>query len=315
VVVAEPALLDARPPVGSLLALATRESVASLRAALRAGASGYFVWPSEREDLIGAAAAALREARRPAGRATVIAVHGGRGGVGTTFVSTGLAAALARRGSVILLDADPVFADVARVLASPPIDEVDAAPVHTLADVVALGDDLGADELRGALWRHDSGVEVVLPPAPEQAASIGATEVGRVLDAAAGAADAVVVHLPRALGAVTSACASVADRVIEVVTLDVASFRAASRTVEALAPLHLGDRLAFVVNRAVRSEITSTDVQRVFGTPAAAVLPVERGVRSAQDRGQLPTRGRLARRFDRLAQALVPEPSEVGPET
>ncbi|HET9672493.1 MAG TPA: hypothetical protein VFQ40_06550, partial [Actinomycetota bacterium] len=79
VVVSEPALLDAPPPAGALLALATRESVGSLRAAIRAGASGYFVWPAEREELIGAAAAALREARRPVGRATVVAVHGGRG--------------------------------------------------------------------------------------------------------------------------------------------------------------------------------------------------------------------------------------------
>jgi DNA-binding NarL/FixJ family response regulator len=100
-VVAEPALLDARPPAGALLALATRESVASLRAAVRLGAAGYFVWPAEREDLIGAAAAALREARRPAGRATVVAVHGGRGGVGATFVATGLVEGVGRRGSAL----------------------------------------------------------------------------------------------------------------------------------------------------------------------------------------------------------------------
>jgi Flp pilus assembly CpaE family ATPase len=271
------------------------------------------VWPAERDDLIGAAAAALRAARRPVGRATVVAVHGGRGGAGTTFVATGLAAALARRGSAILLDADPVFADVAHALGAPAIDDEGAAPIHTIADVLDLGDELGADELRGALWRHDSGVDVLLPPAPERAATIGADDVGRVLDAAAGAADAVVIHLPRDVGAVTSACAAAAERVLEVVTLEVASFRAASRTVEALASLHLGDRLSFVVNRAARSEITPGDVQRVFGAPAAAVIPFERGVRSAQERGQVPTRGRLARRFDRLAETLLPAPTIVDP--
>jgi Flp pilus assembly CpaE family ATPase len=145
--------------------------------------------------------------------------------------------------------------------------------------------------------------------------TIGAADVERVLDAASGAAGAVVVHLPRGVGAVTSVCAAASERVLEVVTLDVASFRAASRTVEALAPLHLGERLSFVVNRASRSEITPADVQRVFGTPAVAVLPFERGVRSAQERGEVPARGRLARRFDHLAETLLPQPPEVIAET
>jgi Flp pilus assembly CpaE family ATPase len=316
VVVAEPALLDARPPAGALIAIATRESVVSLRAAIRAGASGYFVWPGEREAMLGAAAAALREARRPAGRATVVGVHGGRGGVGVTFVATHLAAALARRGPTILLDADPVFGDVAHALGAPVPGDGDGGPVHTLADVVALGEDLGADELRGALWAHPSGIDLVLPPAAEEAVRLGPEDLARVLDAATGAADAVVVHLPRELGTITSALAGVSDRFVEVLTLDVATFRAASRMLEALAPLHLADRLAFVVNRAARSEIVPGDVERVFGTPPACILPFDRGVRAAAGRHRLSSpKGRTARRFDRLAAALVPttpDPDERG---
>jgi Flp pilus assembly CpaE family ATPase len=309
VVVAAPALLDGRPAAGVVLALDTRESVTSLRAAIRAGASGYFLWPKEREQLIGAAAAALREARRPAGRATVIAVHGGRGAGGVTFVATHLAAALARRGSAILLDADPVFADVAHALGAPTAGG-DDDPFHTLGDAVALGDDLGPEQLRDALWRHGSGVEVLLPPPPEEAIRIGGDEIRLVVDAAATAAETVVVQLPRGLGAVTSACGGSADHLLEVLTLDVASFRAASRAIEAFAPLHLGDRLGFVVNRSARSEITPGDVTRVFGKPALAVIPFDRAVRSAQEHGRLlAPKGRLARRFDRLADALAPAAS------
>jgi Flp pilus assembly CpaE family ATPase len=312
VVVAEPALLDPGPPARVVLALDTRESVASLRAAIRAGATGYFLWPKEREDLVRAAAAALREARRSAGRATVVAVHGGRGGVGVTFVATYLAAALARRGSAILLDVDPVFADVAHALDAPTGDE---EPIHTLADAVALGEDLGPTQLRAALWEHATGVQILLPPPPEEAVGLGPAQFEPVVEASCQAADAVVLHLPRGLGVVTSACAARADRLLEVISLDVASFRAASRAIEGFSPLHLEGRLDLVVNKAARAEVTVADVHRVFGRSAIAAIPIERSVRSTRDRGRLlPARSRMARRFDRLADTVAP-PSVPAPVT
>jgi Flp pilus assembly CpaE family ATPase len=61
-----------------------------------------------------------------------------------------------------------------------------------------------------------------------------------------------------------------------------------------------------VVNRAARAEVTPADVERVFGRPALAVLPVDRRVRGVQDRGaMLPRRGRIGRELDRLARVLL----------
>jgi Flp pilus assembly CpaE family ATPase len=303
-VVAEPTMLGGAKASGVVLALDTRESVTSLRAAIASGASGYFLWPKERDDLLGAAAAAVRRSRDTGRRGMVVAVHGGRGGVGVTFVATHLAAAFARRGSAILIDADPVFGDVAQALGAPAGD--DATPVHTFADAASLGDELGPEQLRGALWRHASDVDVLLPPSPEVAARLGPDELRLVTDAAAGIADTIVVHLPRALDPMTIAAAEVADRLLEVLTLDVVSFRATSRAIEAFSPLHLEGRVSFVVNRASRSEITPGDVRRVFGERALAVLPMDRAVRSAQEQGRLlPGKGRMARRFDRLAATLT----------
>jgi DNA-binding NarL/FixJ family response regulator len=86
---------------GVLLALDTAESVRSLRGAIRAGARGFYVWPSEREELAGATARALPSADRVAGkRGLVLAVYGPRGGSGTTFLATHLAAGGAGRGRV-----------------------------------------------------------------------------------------------------------------------------------------------------------------------------------------------------------------------
>jgi Flp pilus assembly CpaE family ATPase len=147
---------------------------------------------------------------------------------------------------------------------------------------------------------------VLLPPSPGEAARLGPEDLHLVTEAAAGLADAVVVHLPRALGAMTIAGAETADRLLEVLTLDVVSFRASSRAMEAFSPLHLEGRVAFAVNKAARSEITPDDVRRVFGEPALAVLPLDRAVRSSQERGRvMPARSRMARRFDRLAAQLI----------
>src|SRR5512134_2517594 len=91
-VVAQPSLVEPASVRGpAVLALDTRESVASLRAAIRVGARGFYLWPGERDALAGAAAATIAVPEIGAKRATVVAVHGARGGVGATFVATHLA--------------------------------------------------------------------------------------------------------------------------------------------------------------------------------------------------------------------------------
>ena len=129
VVVAEPALTaDHVPGAVPLLALATRESVATLRGAIRAGAQGFFVWPDDRDELL-LHVASMGSARRvPERLATVIAVHAARGGAGCTFVATHLAQAFAVAGSAcILIDCDLAFGDVTHALGAAGRDQ------HTMA--------------------------------------------------------------------------------------------------------------------------------------------------------------------------------------
>ena len=312
VVVAQPSLVAPDwSPNGSFLALDTRESVASLRAAIRAGASGFFIWPSDRDALAGAAAATVSAAARQVRRATVVGVHAARGGAGATFVATHLAAACARRSlDTVLLDADPLYGDVAAAVGAP-TDEV-----HTVADLLPLGTELDPEHLAEALWTHDVGFRVLLPPAPEQADTVRAEDLRTMIGVAASSSDAVVVHLPRGLDALARAGIGAADRTVEVLSLDVLSFRAATRALEALDPATPGDRIGFVVNRASRSEIAPADVTRVFGVEPLAVIPFDRSVTRAQDHGRLlPGRGRMARVFDRLAARIVePEAPEATTE-
>ena len=63
-VVGQPSLVPTAPRTRPFLAVDTRESVGSLRAAIRAGADGFFVWPADREAFSTAAAADQGRARR-----------------------------------------------------------------------------------------------------------------------------------------------------------------------------------------------------------------------------------------------------------
>jgi Flp pilus assembly CpaE family ATPase len=234
----------------------------------------------------------------------VIAVHASRGGAGCTFVATHLAQAFARRGTTcVLVDADPIFGDVATALGATGED------VRTLAELAPVADELTWEHLEGVTHAHGSGIRALLAPPPAEGVDHRPL-IRRAVDVAASASDAVIVHVPRELDPHVQACLSEADHVLEVLTLDILSFRATSRMLEVVSPLALEDRLGLVVNRAGRAELAPGDVQRVFGREPVAVIGADPSVTRAQDHGRLlSTRGRIGRSFDRLA-ARFPPPGE-----
>ena len=303
VVVAEPSLMPPRVELSSssLLALDTTQSVATLRRAIRAGATGFFLWPAERDAL----AEATARVRPPLdheveGRAPVIAVYRARGGAGSTFVATHLVAALARRGRrAVLVDLDVVFADASAAVGVP-----EEEPVRTMGDLLPLGDEMTPSHVEEVLWRHPDGFDVLLAPGDEIAAvHVRGHHYRSVVAALRRTRDVVVLHVPRGLDDVTRSGLELADRVLLVLGLDPLSFRDAKR---AIAAAGIDERCAFVINRARRAEITPEDVTRVFGQPPMAVIPSDRAVPASQERGRLiPMRGRAGRSIDRLARRLT----------
>jgi len=305
IVVAGPTLVGSRDGLNGsgLLVVDTSQSVGTLRRAIRAGAAGFYLWPAEREELALAAGrvhAPRSEDRR--GDAPIFAVYGPRGGTGTTFVATHLAAAIAKREKrCVLVDLDVVFADLTSVIGVPSDEQV-----RTIAELVPLADELSPAHVEEVLWHHPRGFDVLLAPSDGSALpGSGAHMYRRAIDAAAQICEVVVLHVPRALDEVARAGLERSDRVLVVLGLDVLSFKDAKR---AVAAADLEGRCSFVVNRAARSTITPRDVERVFGQQPLAVIPADRRVAGAQDRGRLlPMRGRLGRAVDRLARAMVEE--------
>jgi cellulose biosynthesis protein BcsQ len=300
-VVAAPTLAPSRGALNgtTLLALDTTQSVGALRRAIRAGASGFFLWPAEREELASAAARVAPSGEEPGvGPASTVAVYAPRGGAGATFVATHLAAAFAKRDRrCVLVDLDRQFADVSAAIGVPLGEDV-----RTIADLVPLGDEIGCQHVEEVLWKHPAGFSALLAP-PEMLPSRRGGETYRAaIDAVRRTCDLVVLDVPRALDEVSTLGFEGADRTLVVLGLDVLSFRDAKRAIEAGG---LGERVDFVVNRAARSEIGPRDVERVFGRAALAVIPSYRAVNSARDHGRLvPLRGRVGRAIERLARRL-----------
>lgn len=279
--VRHPALADVRPDV---LVVSQALSVDVLREAIHAGASGVFVWPEERHDLVESLVGmAGRHVEEPSRRARVIAVLGARGGAGTTFLVTHLAAAFAALGRrPVVVDLDVASADVTAACG---VDS-EAGP-RTVEDLVAVRDELSPDHVENALVRHAAGFAALL--APRSAGDDpGAGLYAGAIALLAGSYDPVLLHLPRGHQPTVRAGLRVSDAVLLVTTLDLFSLYGARRTLARLEPGQ-AERCRLVVNRATRSAITVKDIERVVGVENAALVRADSRVVRAQERGDLLT--------------------------
>jgi pilus assembly protein CpaE len=304
VVIGVPELLEGiEEPIR--LAIAVRETTGGLRAALRAGARAFFLWPDERQALAREIKRSRpREATEPSEAGIVIGVLGARGGAGVTFIATHLAAALASSGAeTVLADLDVLQADVAPALGMNP-----DTPHRSVSDLMAVSRELSVEHLDPVLHQHAAGFRVLFAPQEVPAeASLDGRMVRSAVQALRERFQATVLHLPRTVDRSTRSAMELADEVLLVVTLDVLGIRAAKRMVDHLRALGLGDSFRLIVNRAGRAELVPEDIRRVLDVPLASVIGVDRAVHRAQNRGELIAgrRGQVPRRIARLARELL----------
>jgi pilus assembly protein CpaE len=287
----------------ALLVVERRESTESLRAALRAGARGFYLWPEEREALARDAEAARREGDLEAGESgTAIAVYPARGGAGATFLATNLAAAFARLGAgVALVDLDLSHADVSAVLTEPDGE-------GSLGDLAAVADELSAEHVDRIARSHPGGFRLVTAP-PGAPHEVGSGLVDAVVGVLRRSFHITVLHVPRSLDPWARAALDAADLVLLVTTLDVPAVRAGRRALDHLDDGPLRERCRLVVNRATRGELVAGDVAEALGVRIAGVIPFDRSVERAQNRGELVIgrSGPASRRVLRLAKSLWQE--------
>jgi flagellar biosynthesis protein FlhG len=191
-----------------------------------------------------AAGSATAKRRAPAARARITAVTSGKGGVGKTFLSVNLAAALARQGRrVLVLDADLGLANLDVML--------DLLPKITLHDVFT-----GKSSLDDAILPAPGGFSALL-------AGSGMVEYSRmtpaireqllkVIETVAPRYDHVILDTGAGISDVVLYAVSLASEVLVVVTSEPTSMTDAYATVKVLAATQGRTLVQLVVNQTRR---------------------------------------------------------------
>jgi flagellar biosynthesis protein FlhG len=226
--------------------------------------------------------------------ARVLAVTSGKGGVGKTFLSANLAAALAQRGErVLVLDADLGLANLDVML--------NLAPKITLHDVFT-----GKSSLEDAILPAPGGFSALL-------AGSGMVEYSRmtpevrdqllaVIEAVAPRYDHVILDTGAGISDVVLYAVSLADQVLVVVTPEPTSMTDAYATIKVLAATQARSVVQVVVNQTRRhgegravcqqlQQVVDRFVNPGLATPMRLVLlgqvPLDIAVRDSVLRRQL----------------------------
>ena len=234
---------------------------------------------------------------RPAARARIVAVTSGKGGVGKTFVSANLAAALAQRGErVLVLDADLGLANLDVVL--------NLFPKITLHDVFT-----GKATLEQAVLPAPGGFSVMLAGSGLVEYSRLTPEVSEklldVIQTVAPRFDRIILDTGAGISDVVLYAVSLADEVLVVATPEPTSLTDAYATIKVLATQQNRQAVRLLVNqvgrlgegRVIRGQLQQVvdryvtpqmqDPNTPFKIDLVGEIPIDSAVREAVQKRRL----------------------------
>ncbi|MFI5678777.1 AAA family ATPase [Streptomyces cellulosae] len=284
------------PAVGVIL-VTTDASPGLFQAAMDYGARGLIALPLGYEELASRVQAVAQWSvgvRRHLGAGgdvftgvggTVVTVSGAKGGVGTTLTAIHLALAAQASGrSTALLDMDLQTGDIASYL--------DVQFRRSVVDLAAITD-ISPRVLADAVFRHDTGVALLLAPGEgERGEEVTDRAARQIISALRSRYEVVVVDCGAQLGGAGAAVVEMADTAVLVTTPDVVAVRGAKRTVRMWDRLQIrkAEETTVVVNRHTRgTEIQPPLIQKITGTlVAGTAVPANfKELQSAVDAGRV----------------------------
>ncbi|MFF4401743.1 CpaE family protein [Streptomyces sp. NPDC001480] len=216
---------------------------------------------------------------------TVVTVSGAKGGTGATLTAIQIALAAQASGrSTALVDMDLQTGDIASYL--------DIQFRRSVVDLAAIAD-ISPRVLADAVFRHDSGLALLLAPGEgERGEEVTDRAARQIVSALRSRYEVVVVDCGAQLGGAGAAAVEMADTALLVTTPDVVAVRAAKRTVRMWDRLQIrkAEETTVVVNRHTRAtEIQPPLIQRITGTALArtAVPANFKELQAAVDAGRI----------------------------
>ncbi len=246
----------------------------------------------------------------PESRGKVISVFSSKGGTGKTFLTSNLAAALARdtQDNVAVLDLELGVGDV--------LSYFGRATSRPLQDLLAIGDvedqqtivEMGT-RVQGKLWVYGAGADPAADPVSGEA-------IGKVVRALRGAYTYVVVDATAAYTDPVLATFDLSDAICLITGLDVVGVRHLSLALQTL--LSLGfprERFRLVLNRAdSKVGLSPGDVERALKVTVDAMIPSSRLVPTSLNAG-IPVlsehpKSEVSKAISDLARKLAPVAAE-----
>ncbi len=261
------ALRAALPDV-PVIAYSASVELSVVRQVMHSGAKDLLSAPVRQADLLAAIDLALKgrdiadqPGAAPAAAGTVITVFGAKGGIGKTTITTNIAAAIAKAGnhSVLIVDLDTRFGDVAIML--------DVEPHYTVAQLASRVDTLDRATFKSALVQHESGAYVLpAPKHPNEWRAVTAEEIRELVTFATRMFDYVILDTPGAFNDIVGVALEVAAQVLVVTSVDMASIKDTSFILDLMdSEAFSQDRQLLVVNHANGSSPMRTgDIERVL---------------------------------------------------
>lgn len=255
-------------PGAPVIAYSSSTDLATVRQVMHAGARDLLAHPFKVGELLTAIEMAMRNADREPGAAaapppagTILTVFGAKGGIGKTTITTNIAAAIAKNtdNSVLVMDLDTRFGDVAIML--------DIDPTTTVAEMASQVQMLDRATFKNALIEHSSGVYVLPSPKhPNHWRQVEAEDIKELARFASRIFDYVILDTPGAFNDIVGAALDVANQVLVVTSVDMASIKDTSFVLDVLESEGFPeDRLFLTVNHPNGANaIRAADIERVL---------------------------------------------------
>src|SRR5919112_1424401 len=201
----------------------------------------------------------------PKRRGRVLSVFSSKGGTGTTFIATNVAAAL--RAPTVLLDLNLQAGDLGLFLG--------VEPKFSIADLIENRQRVDDQLLRSYLTPHSETLSLLAAPREADSADdIEAEHIFEVLEILRERHDYVVVDPQHTFDAITLAALDQSDEIVLVLTLDIPAIRSTQRALE------IFDRLGYprkkihvVVNRFSKQiDLDLRQVERFLGERVAGYV-------------------------------------------